>query len=104
MNQLALIPPSIKLPSIYLYNEPVTMCYGFPRLLDIVESYWKTKELKNGSLYVFVNRTQTYCKILFWSNGGLCILAKRLEKGRFEFNLEDKVLTITSLNKKLTVK
>lgn len=103
MSQLALLP-SKKPPTIYVYNETISMCFGFPGLLEIVEKYWQHKKLDTGSMYIFVNKKQTYCKILFWAKGGLCILAKKLERGHFRFDLDSKTIEITDLNKKLDVK
>ncbi len=37
-----------------------------------------------GALFAFFNKNRTIVKILFWDAGGLCILAKRLEKGTFQ--------------------
>jgi len=34
---------------------------------------------------VFFNRRGDLAKTLWWSNGGLCIFAKRLERGRFRW-------------------
>ena len=37
----------------------------------------------SGDLYLFVNRTRQRAKVLLWDGTGLCIYAKRLERGRF---------------------
>lgn len=36
-----------------------------------------------GDLYLFVSKTRRRAKVLFWDGTGLCIYAKRLERGRF---------------------
>jgi transposase len=36
-----------------------------------------------GELYLFVNVKRTGCKVLVWDGTGLCILMKKLERGRF---------------------
>lgn len=102
MNQLTLLGPK-RTPAIYVYSEPMSMCSGFPRLTEIVEKKWSVEKLLQNDLYLFVNKKQTYCKILFWSKGGVCILAKKLEKGKFLFDLEKHTIEISELNKALDV-
>ncbi|MCP4265588.1 MAG: IS66 family insertion sequence element accessory protein TnpB [Candidatus Brocadiaceae bacterium] len=41
----------------------------------------------NGDLFAFFNKNRTIVKLLFWDTGGLCIIAKRLEKGTFQIPL-----------------
>ena len=36
----------------------------------------------SGDCYLFVNATRTRAKVLLWDGTGLCIYAKRLERGR----------------------
>ena len=37
----------------------------------------------SGHLFVFRGKRGDYVKILYWDGSGLCLFAKRLEKGRF---------------------
>jgi transposase len=37
----------------------------------------------SGHLFLFVNRTRTSCKCLYWDGTGFVIISKRLEKGTF---------------------
>lgn len=37
----------------------------------------------SGAMFLFVNRACTRAKVLWWDGTGLCILQKRLERGRF---------------------
>jgi transposase len=37
----------------------------------------------NGHLFVFRGRRGDLLKVLWWTGDGLCLLAKRLERGRF---------------------
>lgn len=40
----------------------------------------------SGHLFIFFNRRGDLAKMLWWSNGGLCLFAKRLERGRFRWS------------------
>jgi len=55
---------------------------GFDGLAAIVQS---TLELDpfSGHVFVFRGRRGDRIKVLWWSGDGLCLLAKRLEQGRF---------------------
>jgi transposase len=41
------------------------------------------KDPFSGHLFLFVNRTRTTCKCLYWDGTGLVIISKRLESGTF---------------------
>jgi transposase len=41
------------------------------------------KDPYSGHLFLFVNRTRTSCKCLYWDGTGFVIISKRLEKGTF---------------------
>jgi transposase len=40
-------------------------------------------EILSGDLYLFVGRTQTRAKVVYFDGTGLCVFAKRLDRGRF---------------------
>jgi transposase len=56
---------------------------GFDGLLAEVRKRWQDEDALAGHLFVFVSRDRGRVKILWWSDGGLCLFGKRLEKGRF---------------------
>jgi transposase len=41
------------------------------------------KELLSGDVFLFVSKNRKRAKALLWDGTGLCLYAKRLEKGRF---------------------
>lgn len=41
------------------------------------------RELLSGDIFLFVGKTRRRAKALYWDGTGLCLFAKRLEKGRF---------------------
>lgn len=67
---------------IYAWCEPTDMRKGFEGLSAMVRNTMKRDPL-DGSLFLFVNRRRTHAKLLHFDGSGLCVLAKRLERGRF---------------------
>jgi transposase len=52
--------------------------------LHAIASQVSQEDALSGLLFLFVNRSKTIMKILFWDRTGWCVVAKRLERGRFE--------------------
>lgn len=51
----------------------------------------------SGHVFVFRGRRGELIKILWWTGDGLCLLAKRLERGRFVWpRTEGKAVTISA--------
>ena len=67
---------------IWLYNQPVDMRKQFDSLAALAHTKLNQR-VTDGALFVFINRRRTQMKILYYSNGGLCLWSKRLEKGTF---------------------
>ena len=67
---------------IYLYNLPVDMRRSFDGLMSIVQSEFE-QDVRQGDLFLFINRRRDRIKILWWDDDGLAIFMKRLEQGRF---------------------
>jgi transposase len=57
---------------------------SFDRLLGIVRHVLEADPL-DEHLFVFLNRTHTLMKILYWDGDGFVIWYKRLEVGTFRF-------------------
>jgi len=68
--------------AVYAYGAPADMRKGFDGLSALVTRGLGRDPLA-GDFYVFTNRTRRRAKVLLWDGTGLCIYAKRLERGRF---------------------
>lgn len=68
--------------TVYAYAEPVDMRKGFDGLSALVTEGVQRDPL-SGDVYIFVSRDRVRAKVLHWDGTGLCIYAKRLERGRF---------------------
>jgi len=78
--------------NVWLYNQPTDMRKQFDGLAALVQTKLET-QASNGDLFVFINRKRTQMKVLYYSKGGFCPWAKRLEQGRFHA-LENRDLKI----------
>ena len=67
---------------VYAFGAAVDMRKSFDTLSAIVREQVK-HDVLDGALYVFVGKDRRRAKVLYWDGTGLCVLAKRLEKGRF---------------------
>jgi len=67
---------------ISLCTSPIDLRKSFNGLIAIVRSELDSDPL-SGHLFVFLNRTQTLMKILYWDGDGFAIWYKRLESGTF---------------------
>jgi transposase len=68
--------------AVYAYGAPADLRKGFDGLTALVTQGLGRDPL-SGDFYVFTNRTRKRAKVLLWDGTGLCIYAKRLERGRF---------------------
>ena len=67
---------------VYLATTPCDMRKGFDGLAAQVQSVLKADPF-SGALFVFRGKRGDYLKILAWDGSGMCLFAKRLERGRF---------------------
>jgi transposase len=75
----------ISLPAgtkVYLAAKPVSMRLGFDGLCALAQSVFSADPFC-GHFFLFRSKTGTYFKALYWDGSGLCLFAKRIEKGRF---------------------
>jgi transposase len=68
---------------VLVYEHPVDMRKSFDGLYAVA-SQGSKDDVLSGTLFLFVNRSKTILKVLFWDRTGWCVVAKRLERGRFE--------------------
>ena len=61
---------------------------GYDGLATVVTQALRRDPL-SGDVFLFVNRTRKRAKVLPWDGTGLCIYAKRLERGRFACRWRD---------------
>ena len=73
------VSPNVK---VFAYTEPVDMRKGFDGLFGLVKTHLGRDPL-SGDLFVFVSRNRKRAKVLLWDGTGLCLYAKRLERGQF---------------------
>jgi transposase len=67
---------------ILAYREPVDLRKSIDGLVGLVKSVLAEDPL-SGSVFVFFNRRGNYVKLVVWDRTGWCLVAKRLEHGRF---------------------
>lgn len=67
----------------YLCNQPTDMRNGFDGLAGIVRNFL-IKDPVSGDVFVFLNKTRTHIKLLYWDGDGFALYYKRLEKGRYK--------------------
>lgn len=68
--------------AVYAYARPVDMRKSFDTLAVLVKTELR-REVLSGDVFVFVGKTRRRAKVLYWDGTGLCLFAKRLEKGHF---------------------
>ena len=68
--------------TVYAYAQPTDMRKGFDGLSALVTQGLQGDPL-SGDAFIFVSRDRVRAKVLQWDGTGLCIYAKRLERGRF---------------------
>lgn len=67
---------------VFAWSAPVDMRKGYEGLSHLVREALRGEPL-SGDLFLFVGKNRRRAKVLFFDGTGLCVLAKRLDKGRF---------------------
>ena len=85
----------------YLCKRPTDMRASYDSLFLKVKEILR-KDPFSGHVFVFINKSRTSIKALYYDGTGLVILSKRLEKGRFmkvnPFNRKQISLTSAEFN------
>ena len=69
--------------TVYAYAAPTDMRKGFDGLCALVTQGLHRDPLFCGDVFLFLSRDRVRAKVLHWDGTGLCVYAKRLERGRF---------------------
>ena len=69
---------------IYLAVEPVDMRKQLNGLWCAAEQTLRV-DPRQGAVFAFANKARDRVKLLYWDGTGAWVLAKRLEKGRFNW-------------------
>jgi transposase len=67
---------------VFLACQPIDLRKGFDGLAAEVRQMIGADPF-SGHLFLFRGKRGDYLKALYWDGSGLCLFAKRLEKGRF---------------------
>jgi transposase len=67
----------------YLYRRPVKMSKSFDSLAALIRSELN-RDIINGDVFLFLNRTRTMIKVLVYERKGFSIFYRRLDEGAFQ--------------------
>jgi transposase len=67
--------------AIYVHRKPVDMRKQYDSLTAVASSVGHA--LLDGAVFLFVAKSRTRAKALYFDGTGVCLFAKRLEQGRF---------------------
>lgn len=88
---------SLALPvEVFLCLEPTDLRCGFDRLTQRAAEHAR-RNVRNGGLYVFLNRRRDRLKLLYWDTDGLAVWYKRLEAGTYQLPIAAKDAKSTTL-------
>jgi transposase len=67
----------------FLCCQSTDMRNGFDGLAGIVRNFL-LKDPVSGDVFIFLNKSRTHIKLLYWDGDGFALFYKRLEKGRYD--------------------
>lgn len=68
--------------AVHAFTAPADMRKSFDSL-SLLVTEGLARNVLSGDLFLFVSKNRKRAKVLYWDGTGLCVFAKRLEKGRF---------------------
>lgn len=66
----------------YLFAQPTSMRKGISALCGVVHEQMGC-DIRNGDVFIFINKERKQMKLLHAEDGGMAMYVKRLEAGRF---------------------
>lgn len=78
---------------VWLAAGATDMRKGFDGLAMVVQAVLE-RDPFSGHVFVFRGRRGDLIKLLWWSGDGLCLFAKRLERGRFVWPRTDRGMAV----------
>ena len=78
---------------LWVYHGVVDLRKSYRGLSALVELELKHRA-KSGDGYIFVNRSKTLAKLLWWDRTGWCLLLKRLSASRYRVSGRDELLEL----------
>ena len=80
---------------VFLACQPIDLRAGFDGLAAKVQQIIRADPF-SGHVFLFRGKRGHYLKGLYWDGSGLCLFAKRLERGKFVWPpLVDDTMTLT---------
>lgn len=67
----------------FLCCQSTDMRNGFDGLAGVVRNYL-LKDPVSGDVFIFLNKSRTHIKLLYWDGDGFALFYKRLERGRYD--------------------
>lgn len=87
--------PSLSLPEIYLYRDPVDFRKQAQGLALLVEQELEHNPF-SGALYAFTNRQRNKIKCLMWEDNGFVLYYKALAEEKFKWpQRDDELISLT---------
>ncbi len=83
-------------PRVLIATKPVDFRKGMDGLAALVAAELRLEPF-SGVVYVFRSKRADRVKLLFWDGTGVCLVAKRLEGGKFRWpKIQDGVMRLSA--------